>query len=125
MAPRSAFRASSPRDISDWGCPRLCPTSPNLPSPDWLKRQFERPGLTTADRRALLAGRPVEGACDEGPLVCVCFQVGASRIAEAASGDNCTVAAIGAKLGAGTNCCSCLPEILRILAANEAARERA
>ncbi len=90
--------------------------SPKLPSLEWLKSQFDRGEITVAQRRALLAGRPVEGVADEGPIVCVCFQVGARRIeAAAASGDG-TTAKIGSRLGAGTNCGSCIPEIRRLLA---------
>ena len=62
--------------------------SPKLPSPEWLKSQFDRPVIPAGERRALLAGGPLEGAADEGPIVCVCFQVGAARIeAAAAAGD--------------------------------------
>jgi assimilatory nitrate reductase catalytic subunit len=97
--------------------------TPTLPSPEWLKSQFERPSIPATERRALLAGRPVEGAAEEGPIVCVCFQVGAARIA-AAAGEGCrTVAKIGARLGAGTNCGSCVPEIRRLIAAVEPVAE--
>ena len=97
--------------------------TPTLPSPEWLKSQFERRSIPASERRALLAGRPVEGAAEEGPIVCVCFQVGAARIA-AAAGEGCrTVEKIGARLGAGTNCGSCVPEIRRLIAAKEAVAE--
>jgi assimilatory nitrate reductase catalytic subunit len=96
--------------------------SPDLPSPDWLKSQFAQPGPTPAIRRALLAGRPSEGAADEGPIVCVCFQVGASRIAATAAAGDGTLEKIGRRLGAGTNCGSCIPEIRRLIAAKEADR---
>ena len=73
--------------------------------------------IPAGERRALLAGRPVEGAADEGPIVCVCFQVGAARIeAAAAAGDRTTVEEIGRALGAGTNCGCCIPEIRRLIA---------
>ena len=48
-------------------CPRPTGSKPNSSG-----RPFQQ-----AERRALLAGRPVDGAADEGPIVCVCFQVGA------------------------------------------------
>jgi assimilatory nitrate reductase catalytic subunit len=89
---------------------------PKLPSPEWLKTQFDRREITAGERRALLAGRPVEGAAEEGPIVCVCFQVGAKRIAEAAIAGDCTTDRIAARLGAGSNCGSCVPEIRRLLA---------
>ena len=99
--------------------------SPKLPSPEWLKSQFELPSIAPADRRALLAGRSV-GGLDEGPIVCVCFQVGAARIAAAAAAGHDTVDAVGKALGAGTNCGSCIPELRRLIAAkatSEPARE--
>ena len=70
--------------------------TPTLPAPEWLKSQFERSAIPLAERRALLAGRPVEGAVEEGPIVCVCFQVGAARIAAAAAEGDRTVERIGA-----------------------------
>jgi assimilatory nitrate reductase catalytic subunit len=99
--------------------------TPKLPAPEWLSSQFERATIPIAERRALLAGRPVEGAVDEGPIVCVCFQVGAARIAAAAGEGSRTVEKIGARLGAGTNCGSCVPEIRRLIAAKEVAHEPA
>ena len=59
--------------------------SPKLPSPDWLKSRFELAAIPASERRDLLAGSPVEGAVDDGPMVCVCFQVGAKRIEAAAA----------------------------------------
>jgi assimilatory nitrate reductase catalytic subunit len=90
--------------------------SPKLPSPEWLKTQFDRPDIAGAERRTLLAGIPFEGAVDEGAIVCVCFQVGAARIAAAADACGGSVEGIGRRLGAGTNCGSCIPEIRRLLA---------
>lgn len=60
-----------------------------------------------------IRGRPLP---EEGPIVCVCFQVGARRI-EAAAAGNGSVETIGRQLGAGTNCGSCIPEIRRLIAA--------
>jgi assimilatory nitrate reductase catalytic subunit len=92
--------------------------SPKLPSAEWLKSQFDHPGVA-ADRRALLAGRPLQATDDEGQIVCVCFQVGANRIAAAAAGGDRTVRQIGNRLGAGTNCGSCIPEIARLITREE------
>jgi assimilatory nitrate reductase catalytic subunit len=99
--------------------------TPALPAPDWLKTQFERATIPTSERRTLLAGRPMEGAMDEGPIVCVCFQIGAQRIRAAAAAGSRTVETIGKCLGAGSNCGSCLPEIRRLIAIKEPAHERA
>jgi assimilatory nitrate reductase catalytic subunit len=90
--------------------------SPKLPSPEWLKSQFDRTDIGVNDRRALVAGIPFEGAVDEGAMVCVCFQVGAARIAAAAAAGTRSLEGIGHQLGAGTNCGSCIPEIRRLLA---------
>jgi assimilatory nitrate reductase catalytic subunit len=90
--------------------------SPKLPSPEWLKTQFDRPDIAGPERRTLLAGIPFEGAVDEGAIVCVCFQVGAARIAAAGQACGGSVESIGRRLGAGTNCGSCIPEIRRLLA---------
>jgi bacterioferritin-associated ferredoxin len=49
-------------------------------------------------------------------MVCVCFQVGAARIAAAAVAGTRSPEDIGRQLGAGTNCGSCIPEIRRLLA---------
>jgi assimilatory nitrate reductase catalytic subunit len=95
---------------------------PKTPSIDWLKSCFDLAAISPAERRALLAGRPVEGSAEEGPIVCVCFQVGARRIEAAASAAPCSVETIGHKLGAGTNCGSCIPEIKRLIARRESAR---
>jgi assimilatory nitrate reductase catalytic subunit len=99
--------------------------SPKLPSPDWLKSRFELPVIAGSERRDLLAGCPVEGAVDDGPTVCVCFQVGARRIEAVAAAGNRSVEKIGRQLGAGTNCGSCIPEIRRLIAPKEVARELA
>jgi assimilatory nitrate reductase catalytic subunit len=115
-AAAGTYRAAVLRDGRLEAVVLVGPT-PTLPSPEWLKAQFERASIPAGERRALLAGRPVEGAADEGPIVCVCFQVGAARIAAAANEDCRTTEKIGARLGAGTNCGSCLPEIRRLIAA--------
>jgi assimilatory nitrate reductase catalytic subunit len=98
--------------------------TPKLPSPDWLKSQFELASIPPSDRRRLLAARPVEGSADEGPIVCVCFQVGQRAIEAAAAKGCCTIEAIGKMLGAGTNCGSCVPELRRLIAAKTSIPER-
>ena len=93
------------------------------PRPSGSSRSSSARSIPATERRALLAGRPVEGATEEGPIVCVCFQVGAARIAAAAAEGCRTVEKIGARLGAGTNCGSCVPEIRRLIAAEEPVAE--
>ncbi len=78
----------------------------------------ERLGETIAPAEGLrlLAGRPGAEARDRGPTVCACFDVGRNEILETAAQPECaTVAAIGARLKAGTNCGSCRGEIARLI----------
>jgi assimilatory nitrate reductase catalytic subunit len=82
---------------------------------------FSNENLTARQRALLLSGRAASGAADSGPIVCACFGVGANKIAGAIAEGCQDAAAIGAKLRAGTNCGSCLPEIKRMLAMREAA----
>jgi assimilatory nitrate reductase catalytic subunit len=64
----------------------------------------------------ILSGKRLDGGADEGPNVCACFGVPEGRIL-AAIASGCTSApAIGAKLKAGTNCGSCIPELKRLIA---------
>jgi len=86
-----------------------------LPARDWLVSLFAQPSLTPPDRRALLAGRPAEGALPEPP-VCVCFGIGARAIQSAIDAGCTSVEAIGAATTAGSNCGSCRPEIGALLA---------
>ncbi len=54
---------------------------------------------------------------DIEPVVCACFSVGQAAICKAlAAGAATSVEDIGQKLGVGTNCGSCLPELKRIVA---------
>ena len=71
----------------------------------------------------LLAGRPGADRPDPGAIVCSCFSIGAKTIAEAIAGRQLAdVAAIGAALGAGTNCGSCRPELQALLDKTRTAR---
>ena len=89
----------------------------------WLaERLGER--IAPEDRLKLLAGRPGAEARDRGPTVCACFDVGRNEILEAAAQGCATVAAIGARLKAGTNCGSCRGEIARLVGAEASASER-
>jgi assimilatory nitrate reductase catalytic subunit len=97
---------------------------PELPDRGWLAGLFSKPALEAADRVALLAGRPIEapadggiGSVDAGPLVCSCFFVRRSTICEAIRTHRLTSPKdVGARLGAGTNCGSCVPEIRALIA---------
>jgi len=66
---------------------------------------------------AVLTGRPAAGRPDPGPVLCACFGVGVNTILRAIDADGLADPdAVGAALGAGTNCGSCRPEIAALLA---------
>jgi assimilatory nitrate reductase catalytic subunit len=119
-AAAGSYRAAVLRDGRLEAAIFVGPT-PMLPAPEWLKAQFDQPLIPPAARRTLLAGRPIGGAVNEGPIVCVCFQVGAARILAAIGEGSRTLERIGARLGVGTNCGSCVPEIHRLIAAQSPA----
>ena len=78
---------------------------------------FEKERLTIEERKALLSGRAADGAEEDGAIVCACFGVGAKAIDKAIANGARSVAEIGARLRAGTNCGSCIPELKRAIAA--------
>lgn len=58
-----------------------------------------------------LAGVPGKDQPDRGATVCACFDVGSEQIRTAIAEGARSVEALGACLGAGTNCGSCRPEL--------------
>lgn len=84
----------------------------------WMRAALTRRIASTAERRNLLLGEDASGT-DSGSVVCVCHQIGARRIAEAIAAGHRDVATIGAACNAGTNCGSCIPELLRMCAAQD------
>lgn len=86
--------------------------SGELPPRDWLISQLSAPQVAPT----LLAGRAPGVQADRGPVICVCFDIGVKTIVAAIRDQNLgDVAAIGAAIGAGTNCGSCRPALARIL----------
>ena len=84
-----------------------------LPPRDWLVAQL---GEAIA-APSLLAGRAPGMQVDRGPIVCACFDVGLKTILAAIADQHLAdVPAIGAALGAGTNCGSCRPALAKLLA---------
>ncbi|MEP9369373.1 molybdopterin-dependent oxidoreductase [Xanthobacter sp. VNH20] len=71
--------------------------------------------VSLEDRRVLLSGRRAGARGPCGPLVCACFGVPRGAITDAIAAGDRDAVAIGARLKAGTNCGSCLPEIRQIL----------
>jgi assimilatory nitrate reductase catalytic subunit len=93
-------------------------TRPQLPSREWLAGLLTKKRIDDSDRRGLLAGRPLTASADTGPLVCSCFRVGRTAIADAIRCHGLkTALQVGTHLKAGTNCGSCLPEIGALIAA--------
>jgi len=77
----------------------------------WKANQLDEPM-----RRRVLAGKSASSDVDMSPTVCACFGV-TSRAIESAIGDGASsTLEIGARLKAGTNCGSCLPELRKFLA---------
>ena len=68
-------------------------------------------------RTRLLSGFPPDTAPprNTGPVVCACFAVGREALRGAIAGGLTSLAALGAALGAGTNCGSCIPELNALL----------
>jgi assimilatory nitrate reductase catalytic subunit len=90
--------------------------NPQLPPRDWLAGLFVLDVLDIPTRVGLLAGNPPKGSRDVGRQVCACFGVGESAILEAIQSGCVTIADIGDRLKAGTNCGSCIPELKALLA---------
>jgi assimilatory nitrate reductase catalytic subunit len=85
---------------------------------DWnvVKGLFAADALSNVQRRMLLSGKSADGLASAGPIVCACFGVGRTTICDAIAAGARSAADIGAKLKAGTNCGSCIPELKRLVA---------
>jgi len=94
------------RDAGDW---------------DVVKSLFAADALNDDQRRMLLSGKSMDGLASTGPIVCACFGVGRTTICDAIATGAGTAAEIGAKLKAGTNCGSCIPELKRLITQNAVA----
>jgi assimilatory nitrate reductase catalytic subunit len=85
---------------------------------DWniVKGLFAAGALSNEQRRMLLSGKSTDGLANAGPIVCACFGVGRTTICDAIAAGARSAVEIGAKLKAGTNCGSCIPEMKRLIA---------
>ncbi|WP_267378759.1 MULTISPECIES: nitrate reductase [unclassified Sphingomonas] len=84
----------------------------SLPPRDWLAAQLAQARAAPT----ILAGRAPGAQADRGAIVCACFDVGLNTILAAIAEQHLAdVHAIGAALGAGTNCGSCRPALARLL----------
>ncbi|WP_036260454.1 nitrate reductase [Methylocapsa aurea] len=86
--------------------------------PPWsgLSESWGLERLDAAARRFLLAGRSASANFDASPTICACFGVKSRAILMAIADGANSSDAIGARLKAGTNCGSCLPEVKRMIA---------
>ncbi|MFL6838705.1 MAG: molybdopterin-dependent oxidoreductase [Bradyrhizobium sp.] len=93
---------------------------------DWnvVKGLFAADALNDDQRRMLLSGKSADGLASAGPIVCACFGVGRTTICDAIAAGAQSAAEIGAKLEAGTNCGSCIPELKRLIAQSSGDPER-
>jgi assimilatory nitrate reductase catalytic subunit len=89
------------RDAGDW---------------DAVKNLFAADKLSDDQRRMLLSGKSIAGLASAGPVVCACFGVGRTTICDAIAAGAGTASEIGARVKAGTNCGSCIPEMKRLIA---------
>jgi assimilatory nitrate reductase catalytic subunit len=83
---------------------------------DAVRDLFATEAVSDDQRRMLLSGRAADGHAGAGPVVCACFGVGRNTICDAIAAGAGSPAEIGAKLKAGTNCGSCIPEMKRLIA---------
>ncbi|MGC1523784.1 MAG: molybdopterin-dependent oxidoreductase [Steroidobacteraceae bacterium] len=82
----------------------------------WLGSLFDKPRLSASERARVLTSRPENSSSDPGGTVCACFSVGRKAI-ETAIADGCrNLSLLGARLKAGTNCGSCVPELRELIA---------
>ena len=86
------------------------------PTPLALSRDHLAAQLGALSPQTVLAGRPGANQPDPGPIICACLNVGRTTILHAIKGGACSVAQLGAALGAGTSCGSCRPELNALLA---------
>ncbi|MDB5654878.1 MAG: assimilatory nitrate reductase alpha subunit apoprotein [Tardiphaga sp.] len=119
-AGRGVFRAVSFEGDRIATCLFIGPAQDAL---DWdsVKALFAASALDDEQRRMLLSGKSADGHASAGPIVCACFGVGRTTICDAIAGGAGTAAEIGAKLKAGTNCGSCIPELKRLIAGADTA----
>ncbi len=88
-------------------------------APAWLEALFTgEQRLAARTRHDLLAGAPAGEAADTSQPVCACFAVRRATLERAIAEQGlASVDALGAALGAGTGCGSCIPELRQLLAA--------
>ena len=90
--------------------------TPVAVSRTWAVEQLGRE-VDVRQRLRLLAGRPGGNERDRGTIVCACFDVGRNDIIAAIVDNGCnSLASLGERVKAGTNCGSCRSELTRLIA---------
>jgi assimilatory nitrate reductase catalytic subunit len=110
------FRAAWVEAGALQACLYVAARADTLPEREWLARLCAQPELSTLERARLLVGKPADPAADAGPTVCSCFNVGRNVILQAIDSGCRDAQQLGARVKAGTNCGSCVPELRRLLA---------
>lgn len=93
-----------------------------LPPREWIAGELGKDALQAGE---WLAGRPAQPMPDRGPIVCICHDVGEQQILASFAAGAASVAQVGERTCAGTNCGSCRPIISRLLEENRSAIKEA
>ena len=92
-------------------------TVPAAGGRDALSALFAGDSVSEQVRASLLSGRPAGGIADRGAMICSCFSVHRNTLVAAIESRKVTsTREIGAALGAGTSCGSCVAELETLLA---------
>jgi assimilatory nitrate reductase catalytic subunit len=93
----------------------IAPERADLPPTDWLAALLGTM-VPASSRLSLCGDRPPEGTRAGGDVICACFSVTRAGLRRAIGVDRLTTPeAVGLATRAGTNCRSCIPEILELL----------
>lgn len=114
-AARGTYRAALFSEDALEACLFVGPAD-DVPGWDAVKAMFAADTISDEQRRLLLSGKSANGLSTSGPVVCACFGVGRTTICDAIAAGARTAPDIGARLKAGTNCGSCIPELKRLIA---------
>ncbi len=90
-------------------------TEPVAVSRSWAVEMMDGAEDGTRAALRLLAGRPGTDRPEQGAIVCSCNLVGANRVAAAVAAGATSLSMVAAATGAGANCGSCRPELLKLL----------
>jgi assimilatory nitrate reductase catalytic subunit len=114
---RGVFRAARLDDDRLTAVLLIGPDAGGLPERDALGGLFALKSISAPLRLGLLSGRPAAAGRSAGRTLCACLGIGEGRIRQAIrEGGLVSIEAVGERLGAGTGCGSCIPELQALLA---------